>query len=310
MIKRLAQTLRAASWIERTIWLLTAIALGMTAYYIVILLITQQVFSGIPAIFWIIGRAINSGYTLYVDIFETKPPLIFLLSAASYKLFDSPVLGTVYHTILLFAVLVATVWYAHRRLHESHGKSVALLLAALLFSSLIIRFITPHPTAWAIEFYGLATCCLYFVVLADMRKISAWRVAVLTILLGLSIGMKESFLLSALAGALVLCKSRKEFVWGFVVPVLITGVVGVLVLLSLGSLGAYISIYLPEMFGYYTQRFYMPFLLKGLVFDKIFESINVFSSSFLIFSLGLFVAPQMLSLAASGRRILERWVHL
>lgn len=293
--------------VVRLVWILAALALAMTAYYLGALVVAEQIFNGVNGIFWTIGQAMLNGYTLYDDIFETKPPLIFVISAVSLKLFGSPVLGYVLHTFLLFAVPIGTILYVRRR--AGTGKqSLPLVLLSFLFATLIVRYLSRHPTAWAIEFLGLASCCLFLLVYADAKQVKAGRIALLTLLLAMTIGMKESFLLSALAGVLVLSRSPRQFIRGFIAPCILTGIIGVAALAAIGSFHGYFFIYLPEIFGYYTQRFAMPMLLKGLVFDKTFESLWLFSTGFLFACLALMVLPRFLALSLSGRRALWAWV--
>jgi hypothetical protein len=308
MIGNIAAFLRSASRAERLVWLLAAVALIMTAYVLGALFFLQELFNGVCGIFWAIGQAMLNGYTLYEDIFESKPPIIFLLAALSLRLTGSPVLGTVLHTVLLAAVPAGMAWYVLRRFREYGVRSPALLAAGFLFATLIIRYLSRHPTAWAVEFYGLAALCLYFLVLADTRRFTVVRMGLLTLLLGLSVGMKESFIIVAVAGACILCRSRTAWIRGVVIPSIAAGLVGVVTLALLGSLGAYLTVYLPEMLGYYTQRYYMPFIMKGLVFDFVFGDLMAFSPLFLALCIVLLAVPEFLGATKEGRGAYERWI--
>lgn len=308
MIRSFVARIGAASTLEIVVWPAAIIAIAMTVQVLGALLVLQELFNGVCGIFWAIGQAMVNGYTLYEDIFESKPPLIFLLASLSLRLTGSPVLGTVLHTALLLAVLAGTVWYAQRRLSEQDMRSPALLVAAFLFSSLVIRYLSRHPTAWAVEFYGLTSLCLYFLVLADTRRFTVPRITLLTLLLGLSVGMKESFIIVAVSGACVLCRSREQWIRGVLIPSVLTGIVGIVTLALLGSLGAYLSVYLPEMLGYYTQRYYMPFLMKGLVFDFVFADLAAFSPVFLVLCIGMLPGPDSVGPSPGVRRAYERWL--
>jgi hypothetical protein len=101
---------KALSRLDKAVAVLTAIALGMTLYYMGALVIAEQIFNGVCAIFWAMGRAMLNGLMLYEDILETKPPLIFAMSAISMQLFGNQAVGYIYHTILLFAVPAVAAW--------------------------------------------------------------------------------------------------------------------------------------------------------------------------------------------------------
>src|SRR3989344_8992683 len=60
----------------------------------------QGPYTGDSTIYWAVGRGILNGLTPYTDLFETKPPGIFLLSAMSIALTGGPMLGTVIQTLL------------------------------------------------------------------------------------------------------------------------------------------------------------------------------------------------------------------
>lgn len=302
--------------IRLVLWLLVTVALAMTAYYLGLLVLAQELFNGVCGIFWTIGRAMLNGYTLYEDIFETKPPLIFVMSGVSLKLFGNQSLGYILHTILLFAVPAGLAWYAARRTSgrqlpafaEATVGRPALLLLAFLFGTLLVRYLSRHPTGWAIEFYGIAFSMLYLMLLSDSKDISWKRIGLLTLCLIGAIGMKESFLLVILSGALIVASSRSQWVRGVLVPIVITAAIGLVTLAALGSLHAYLTVYLPEMFGYYVQRFYIPFILKGLVFDKVLENIALFSWPFLVFLLVAFVFPLFSGKSEEEQSLVWTWI--
>lgn len=300
---------KAASRVEKVIAVLATIALAMTLYYMGALVIAEQVFNGVCAIFWAMGRAMLNGLTLYEDILETKPPLIFAMSAISTKLFGNQAIGYIYHTILLFAVPAMTVWYGMRRLKKEHAHSLGLVVFSLLLGTLMVRYLSRHPTAWAIEFFGLATSCMFLLLLAESHAVSWKRSILLTLLLALSVGMKESFILVIFAGAMLFARSKEQWVRGVIVPTLVTAIIGVLALALLGALKAYFAVYLPQMMGYYVQRFKIPFFLRGLVFDKIFENMSLFSVSFTLLTVFAFAAPLISGQSSDRRSLVLLWLN-
>jgi hypothetical protein len=298
---------KALSRLDKAVAVLTAIALGMTLYYMGALVIAEQIFNGVCAIFWAMGRAMLNGLMLYEDILETKPPLIFAMSAISMQLFGNQAVGYIYHTILLFAVPAVAAWYAVRRLNRHHATSIALVIFSLLLGTLMVRYLSRHPTAWAIEFFGLATSCLFLLVFAESEEVSWKRSALLTLLLALSVGMKESFILVILSGVVFLARSKQQWIRGFILPTVFTAIIGVVALLAFGALKAYFSVYLPQMLGYYVQRFTIPFLLRGLVFDKVLENVGQFSLLFAVLTLAAFFMPMLVGRTQGEKSTVWIW---
>ena len=75
----------------------------------------QGAYTGDSPIYWAMGRGILNGRTPYIDLFETKPPGIFLLSALSIALTGGPMLGTVIQTLIIGAVPISLgifFWFA------------------------------------------------------------------------------------------------------------------------------------------------------------------------------------------------------
>ena len=76
---------RALHWL---FWLLVAAAVAKGAYH----LLSQAwffyggAFSGDTKYYWAMGQGYLNGLELYTDIFDTKPPAIYLLGALSYWL--------------------------------------------------------------------------------------------------------------------------------------------------------------------------------------------------------------------------------
>ena len=79
-------------------WLLLAVIFFACVKSVIMLVLRGIYFLGgahtsDTQLFWTIGRAILNGFTPYIHIYENKPPGIFLLSAASLRLFDDGTLG-------------------------------------------------------------------------------------------------------------------------------------------------------------------------------------------------------------------------
>src|SRR3989344_214048 len=84
--------------------LFTCIVIGGIAFslfHLFALLYLQRIDDAPYSIFFAMGRAILNGYTPYEDIFETKPPGLFVLAALSLGILKNTSLANIVQTLLL-----------------------------------------------------------------------------------------------------------------------------------------------------------------------------------------------------------------
>lgn len=301
-------------WIEtflqrykRPLWILlgctAAIGIAANVYHLVVLVFLQRIEDPAPPIYWEMGRAILNGLIPYEDIYETKPPGIFVLSALSLKLFGRPILGNIIHTTLLFSIPLLFVLQARRlTLSLSRWHQSALMALAFLGSSTLLRYLLPAPSGWLLDFHGAAFGILYLLAIADPTKLTKVRLVLATIALFVSIGLKETFILSALAGALVLLHGRREFLRGWVLPAACAAFGGFLALALTGWLHAFFSVYLPSMLGGYVQRFPLPWYQRGFAFDQVFQNLSTLSPALDLLVLSLLALPFLQKEKSAGER--------
>jgi hypothetical protein len=185
-------------------------------------------------IYFTIGRALLNGYLPYVDLFETKPPGIFYLTAISL-LFG----GTWFLRLVSVAFTLITPFLFRR-----HAAFVALVCV----------FFLGKTVGTQTEAFGA-----FFVSLYLWNLLRNGHVVWSALFLLLGIGMKEPFLLAALAGFLFLRRPWKDFL----LPLAIAGVAGICVLAITGYLVPYVSVYLPVMLGARIGDY--PLWIRGLV---------------------------------------------
>ncbi len=203
--------------------------------------------------YWAIGRGILNGLLPYRDLFETKPPGIFLLSAVSFRLFDSPILGHVIESLsipLYPALLSWQAWhFSNKEKKSGYARQLCLLLAALS-GTLIGLYVMERSGEFQVESFGALFSLLFLFVIASEKRMSTLRTFLASIFLLCAIGMKEPFVLTTFGGAMILCSDRpKRLISTFVVPFLFAVAVGSAVMLSLGYWEPYFTIYLPELLG-------------------------------------------------------------
>ena len=181
--------------------------------------------------FFAVGHGILNGLQPWKDLFETKPPIVFWLSAFSL-LFGS---NTLYVLIIMAGVMgmIALMVYAAR---DTQGKALAVILTCALALFLLIRGFNEAEILSALpSTIGI----LAFVRKGKWEFVSAVCFTILVLL-------KEPFIITYCLALLLLVKTRRDF--NSIVRVVLCGVIFQLMILFLtGNLFNYLNIYLPEM---------------------------------------------------------------
>lgn len=243
-------------------------------------------------IYWAVGRGLLNGLKPYVDLFETKPPGVFLLSALSFSLTNDVFLGNVFSFLCLviigFAPIFATYFYLKRN-KLSPIYHYSLLFTSFVFGTLLMLYCQVRSGQIQVEGLGATFACLYvltisFIKVENMKFYSP--VIFLSSFFLMSSGMfKEPFVLVAIACSLLFINSFKEFLFKLLLPLVYGGLFGVVILLFSGSFAPYIKIYLPHMLGSHISVYGSPFE-RGFDFLKLLEDLSGFS---LLFSFSIFM---------------------
>lgn len=258
----------------------------ISALFSIILLLQRVIFEFLGPynldgpIYWAVGRGILNGYTPYIDLFETKPPAIFLLSSLSFYLFDSVRLTSVLQGIVI-ALFPALLLYATwRKVQGTSRFTVALsLLVSLSFGSFLALYIGDRAGQFQVESFG-ALFTLAFALSLPEQKATIRRSLLLGFLLFSAVSFKEPFLLVAIACVLLkyaasphICRS----LWfSLGLPILIAGILHGLFLSLIGFLWPYLQVYLPEMLGRHIFAA-GPLLPRALRFLPLFKDLADYS---------------------------------
>ena len=134
---------------------------------------------GDEAIYLTLGEGIRQGLGLYKDIFDHKPPLIYLLAAVSGSLywFKFALLVSSTISIVLF-------WKLAKRIFE--GKLPAIILATTIFT-LLATLPTLEGNIANAELFMLAPTIGAFLLLSDPQKVNLRRTFFAGLLFSLSI---------------------------------------------------------------------------------------------------------------------------
>ncbi|PIR53908.1 hypothetical protein COU75_03590 [Candidatus Peregrinibacteria bacterium CG10_big_fil_rev_8_21_14_0_10_42_8] len=224
----------------------------------------QGAYAGDATYYFTVGQGILNHLQLYTDIFDTKPPAIYLLSAASLALFGSGLLGNICNGMIVLLIPMLFGLTVHR-----NARNTSTTILATLFGVVISLYTAFTAGAWQVELYGAFFGILYVLLLTQFPpRRTLTYVSLLTLCLFLSISFKEPFFLVLLGCALLLLPRRKEFVSFFVFPIGIVAIVGVILMFVFGFAEGYFGTYLPSNFGHHIARS-MPLWQRGLQLDLV-----------------------------------------
>lgn len=284
-------------------------------------------FNGDSPIYWAVGRGILNGLTLYRDLFDIKPPGIFLVSALSFALTDTMTVGHLLQAAVFALLPVVILMPFVVRLWHTPRRWLALLWM-VAFAAAMTMFSALHAGEFQTESFGALFVCLYVaaVYIGRDRESILWPiVAGIGFFFGLL--FKEPFAICAIAAGLLLCRSKRDIVRFIVKPVLIGGTLFALVLLSLTVLDEYFGMYLKFLLNDRTARFgspwnrmalleitwtilwrYSPFVaipLVGVVLQSWGDaaSVGVRSGRRLLYALGFFLGFVMLLYGMQTMRV-------
>ncbi len=259
-------------------------------------------------IYLAVGRGILNGFTPYVDLFETKPPGIFLLSALSLKL-GGTLIAKIVQALALLAISGSIGFATYRILQPIKAASKRMLfLFAILAGLLLALFTAMFSGGLQVESFGAAFTMLYLARVA--LHPDSWdnrRILLGSIPLGLAIFFKEPFILSALAGSLLLATSFASLLTVFFLPACLAGIGFLLFLLFTGWLNPYL-VYLRYMLIQGTNLYSGPILLRGFFADRILSNAWLFSPFFALFLVA--IVGMTLLLLWRRKQTLQRVGHI
>ena len=194
-------------------------------------------------IYFMLGRTILNGFRLYVDFFDVQPPGIFLLTALSLFVTGDERLVTGFVVFILAALPTAIALFAYRESHSRDWLSKAILtLLSLTLGILITLYLEERAPTVETQLFGSFFAVLFAVVMITYPEQFDWKRSLLgALFLLFSIGMKEPFLVTNIAVALLLARNKKHFAQAFLLPLGIGLLLGILILLAMGILIPYIE---------------------------------------------------------------------
>jgi hypothetical protein len=201
------------------------------------------------AIYAAVGRGIVNHVPLYTGLFETKPPIIFLLFALSWKTVGSWALVTDLQVAVILAVFVTPALLVLRERGSVQDLPGKLALALLGGASLAL-YTAMRSGEIQVESFGAAALLPWVWVCyrhPDRPPPLTWgRFLLGSASVALATMTKEPLVLAAIAVGLINARTRRDYA-EFAAMLGCAGLLTVVALWVTGTLHAYLYIYLPQM---------------------------------------------------------------
>ncbi|OGJ60108.1 hypothetical protein A2881_00930 [Candidatus Peribacteria bacterium RIFCSPHIGHO2_01_FULL_55_13] len=223
-----------------------------------------------------VGRGILNGLMPYQEIFDPKPPGIFLLNTISLFLFGDRTLMTIliYALSIVFVViaLIASWHHAHRL---PFWQFIFILSGGLLVG--MILAIWHAKRAYWPDFHATIFCLFYALSLVIPMP-QKTRIFLGGICIFLVAFLREPLILVFLSiGLLFTAPSWQSFTTTLILPGSIGLVLWIAVMWLLGYLGPYLDIYLPTIM---IRRGSEQFIVWGLALEEMILSLWYISPFF------------------------------
>ncbi|HUY33179.1 MAG TPA: hypothetical protein VMV69_10385 [Pirellulales bacterium] len=209
-------------------------------------------------LYFSMGRGLLNGWHAYIDLFETKPPMVFWLAALSLATTHGDVLYRVIQFAGLLAIPVAASLFALQA-NRAYPLLARLLTGgvAFLFGAALASFAVDRSLGFQTEGFGVVPSCfavLLFAWKAERPTTNRFRIAAMALCLCLAVLTKEPFAVAILGGFLLLASSKRDC-GDALTAVFLASVLWLLILMASGVAHGYFTVYLPEMFsGRITQN--------------------------------------------------------
>lgn len=233
-------------------------------------------------LYYTVGRALSEGKQPYLEMYENKPPMIYLLSAISYKLFGNFYLTNICSFLSFLTMLIVPIVFCIIS-WKNHKTNLILGVLTLIFTlatSLLFMFFSEEKSG-EVQIEAFGTACLLlsmlFCYLIDLKKpakfYSVW-VVLCGVFVGIATMFKEPF---ALVGAVVLLMfshNKRDLLYRIIFPAVWALVTYVIILLLSNCFVPYFTIYLKNMFSSHISIYGSPFeRFKNLkiIFDYLYN---------------------------------------
>lgn len=241
-------------------------------------------------IFQTVARGMLNGIPPYSGLFETKPPGVFLLHAASLALFGNQLLVKLLQAIALLAIPLLTVFPVLGIIEDKPAKERReLSLFAILFGLLLALYSANQAGEGLMESYGAPLAMGYLI----LSRSSSWNwkhMLSASALLLLAAGLREPFSVIILAGCVLLVPQPRDLLPRFVYPLAIACGIGFVALLVTGIAEPFFQVYLPHMLGFHVLQQDLPVYVRMFAVWRVFINMGAYSWFFAAAVSGLIAA--------------------
>ncbi len=195
------------------------------------------------------ARGWLNGFHFYRDLFETKPPGVFLVAALAMRMGGGFPLYVGFQLALLTLLGPLLGVYAYVSLGRAPrmlkwlGVGVSTLLGMTIAVTALSQTIGFQAEGFALLFATLAVL-LFAMPASDRHRLIVDLLARAS--LALASMFKEPFFASGLLGILVFTRSRND-AYRLLRVIAAAGIVGVMILILSGAFADYVTLYLPEI---------------------------------------------------------------
>ena len=267
-------------------------------------------------LFFTVGKAMAKGYRPYIDYYENKPPMIFIVCDLSYLLTGGFYLVNISSFLCCVNLLIAPIGIgivmAIKRKWNMFSTALAVLI--LFTSSLFLLFYAEQRSGEIMcEIFGVSALMDALFVISFLPKEKKIRfynplIIVAGMFFGIAIMFKEPFVLLGIFSLLYLVESKKDLLNKVVYPCAYAAITALFILLVSRSFVGYFTVYLPNMLFNHVNT-------NGSVTDrakdvgKLFDDLEGFSK---YLKIG-FIITVLIS-TARGTRLFEReekfWIKI
>lgn len=233
-------------------------------------------------LYLLVGRGLLNGLVPYIDLYESKPPGMFMFSALSLMTTGDQRLMTTVHIVGLYGAPLTMAYAAWRYLVEKGERIFRIVIPTAMFciGALLVLYLETRASGLQTEFFGALWGTIYVMLFFLQRKYSSWSSILWKVPpLFLAVFFKEPFLLITGVAALLLSRSFRQFWWGYVVPMGFAGALEVALLGMMGWLGPYVRIHLPIMLWERPDIVTVPPMIQAIDANPLWLNLTAFFPS-------------------------------
>ncbi|MEI8229699.1 MAG: hypothetical protein WCG83_01085 [Candidatus Peregrinibacteria bacterium] len=230
--------------------------------------------------FVVVARGILNGLKPYADLFDARPPGTFLIVTLSLALTNGEKIATILQitTLLMLPLLLAGYALMMNREHRRLDR-FSLTALAFLLGTMLALLLEQRAGALQSEAFGSLFGCLFalLAVWSLDHRMPRTLLILSAIFLMFCVGIKEPFLFTMIAIALMVFPGVKQWNTYFLLPLLIAIVAGIVLLAMIGWFVPFVHIYLPAVFNMQIIDIHEPVFLRGWNTLRLFRNLTTHS---------------------------------